>query len=101
MATGLAPPRQRQRLEEALRRDPSDAVVPVGKQRTGTQLLPWFARPAQSPEAPVEVKEAATTQQPILSFAGGGSEFGLAAHGRWAEGLAGSATTCGWPPIAL
>lgn len=43
--------------------------------RTGTQLLPWFSRPAQQPEAPVEVSELATAQLPILSFAGGGIFF--------------------------
>lgn len=47
-------------------------------QRTGTQLLPWFSKPAQTPEVPVELRE--TARQPILSFAGGG-EYGAGVLG--------------------
>lgn len=78
-ASGLAPPRPRPVLERLLGRTltpevsapPAAPEAPRGK--TGTQLnLPWFAQPAESPEAPVELKEATATRQPILSFAGGG-----------------------------
>lgn len=74
-STGLAPPTQRQRLSGATQPTgaPTSGAV-IAAPRTGTQLIPWFSRPAQTPEAPVEVKQATAAQQPILSFAGGGSE---------------------------
>lgn len=71
----LAPPKLRERLERAAPTTdgaPSDAAPP-GSPKQGTQLLPWFRRPAQSPIAPVEVKETTGgSSMPILSFAGGG-----------------------------
>lgn len=84
-ATGLVPPPPKTRAPGLLDRvlgggggagttptDPSDARQRrvAEPQRTGTQLLPWFSKPAQTPEAPVELRE--TARQPILSFAGGG-----------------------------
>lgn len=85
-ATGLVPPPPKTRAPGLLDRvlggggggagttptDPTDARQRrvAEPQRTGTQLLPWFSKPAQTPEAPVELRE--TARQPILSFAGGG-----------------------------
>jgi hypothetical protein len=49
------------------------AAGAAAPQRTGTQLLPWFAKPAQAPAAPLSVAQPdPVSKQPILSFAGGG-----------------------------
>ncbi len=77
VATRAARPRQRS-PERVVVQGPTndDGATAAAGQRSGTQLLPWFNRPAQSPSAPVTLEEAtSTSKQPILSFAGGGIFF--------------------------